>query len=138
MLLYIKSKDSIDKSQVIQTLEIRFTFLDRQKKLVFFMQIGYAIDNITENTIYITLKINIRVRKNFVVRTNMLWLQRLSLIINKISIINLKLFISMNKQLQKAKRLDISSNSIFKELFLVVLIGDFYQFTFISRKSFMK
>lgn len=90
---------------------------------------------IKRNTIYIILEINTKPRKDFINKVNTLWLQYLSLIIDEISIINLKLFTSINKQLWKAKKSDISSISIFGGLSIIVLIGNFYQFTLVIGKA---
>lgn len=49
--------------------------------------------------------------------------------------ISLKLLILINKHLLKTRRLDISLISIFKGLLLIVLMGDFYQFVFIIKKT---
>lgn len=134
MLLYIKSEDGVGKSQVIQVLEMRFIFLNRQKELVISILTDCAADNIRGNTIYIILEINTRIEKDFIIKTNTLWLQRLSFVIDKISIINIKLFILIDRQLQRAKILDMSSTLIFGRLFLIVLMGDFYQFASVIEK----
>ncbi len=49
--------------------------------------------------------------------------------------IDLKLLISINKQLQKAKELNSHSSIVFIGLPLVVLIRDFYQFTLVLGKA---
>lgn len=92
-------------------------------------------DGIRESTIYTILKINTRFRKKIVFKANILWLQCLSLVVNEVTMIDLKLLILMDKQLQKVKRLNISSTSIFGGLPLIVLMEDFYQFTLVTRKT---
>lgn len=52
------------------------------------------------------------------------------------SIIYLKLLISIDKKLQKAKNSDIFSITFFKRLSLVILMRDFYQFASVIRKVF--
>ena len=52
------------------------------------------------------------------------------------NIIDFKLFISINKQLQKAKGSDISSITFLGRFSLVVLIGDFYQFLLVTGSAF--
>lgn len=50
--------------------------------------------------------------------------------------IDLKLFILIEKQLQKVKGLDLYSTIVFGRLSLVVLMGDFYQFAPVLGKAF--
>lgn len=51
---------------------MRFTFLDKQKKLVMSALIGCAIDGIKRITIHTTLRINIKAEKDFIVKINIL------------------------------------------------------------------
>lgn len=70
LLLYIKDKDGIRKSCIIQALELEFTFLGRQAKLVISMPTGCVVDRIGGSTIYIALGINNGVEKSFVAKAN--------------------------------------------------------------------
>lgn len=49
--------------------------------------------------------------------------------------IDLKLLISIGKQIQKARRLNLYLTTVFGRLLLVVLVGDFYQFTSVLGKA---
>ncbi len=49
--------------------------------------------------------------------------------------INLKLLVSIDKQLQKARRSDLHSTMVFGGLPLVVRIENFYQFTPVLEKT---
>lgn len=51
------------------------------------------------------------------------------------SMIDLKLFISINKQLQKAKKSSFYLTTVFDRLHLVVIMADFYQFALILGKA---
>lgn len=55
-----------------------------------------------------------------------------SLFINKPSMIYLKLHARIIKQLHKAQGAIISSVALFKSLFLLIFMDDFYQLWFIS------
>ena len=99
LLLYIKSEGGVGKSRVVQALELGFIFLGRQVKLVISTPTGYAVDGIGGSTIHTALEIHIRVGKSFVIKINTLWSQRFSLIIDKVSMIDLKLLTSIDKQL---------------------------------------
>lgn len=56
------------------------------------------------------------------------------LIVDKVSIIDLKLFTSIDQQLIKARRISSNSTLVFSGLSLVVLMDDFYQFALIQEK----
>ena len=58
---------------------------------------GYATDGIGGSTIHTILEINNRARKSFIAEANMLWLQKFSLVIDKDSIIDMKLFTLIDK-----------------------------------------
>lgn len=72
LLLYIRGENNIGKSQIIQALKMRFTFLNKQKELVISISTSCIANSIRGNIIHIALEINTKVRKNFVVKTNML------------------------------------------------------------------
>lgn len=112
LLLYVRSKDNFGKSWIFQALEIRFIFLNKQKELVISALTDCTANCIRRNITYIALEINTQTRKKIFVKINILYLQCLSLIINKVSIIEFKFLILIGKQLQKARRSDISSTLI--------------------------
>lgn len=51
---------------------MEFTFLDRQKELIISAPIDCVANNLSESIIYITLEINTRIRKDFVITVNTL------------------------------------------------------------------
>ena len=57
------------------------------------------------------------------------------MIVDEVSMIDLKLLTIIDKQLQKAKSSDTSSTTFFEGLSLVVLIEDFYQFVPVTEKA---
>lgn len=135
LLLYVRGEGGVGKSRVVQALELDFTLLSRRKELVISAPTGSVADGIRGSTIYTALGINTRAGKVFVVKANTLWSQRSLLIVDEVSMIDLKLLTSIDKQLQKARGLDISSTSIFGGLSLVVLMEDSYQFASVTGKT---
>lgn len=81
--------------------------MGKQKKLVISLPIDCIVDSIEGSSIYILQEINTRVKKDFIIKANILWLKYLFLVIKKVNIIKLNLFISIDRQLQKAKRSDL-------------------------------
>ena len=68
-------------------------------------------------------------------KKNARWSQRSSLIVDEVSMIDLKLLTIIDKQMRKAKGSDTSSTTFFGGLLLVVLMGDFYQFAPMTEKA---
>ena len=135
LLLYMQEKGGVGKSRVVKALEMGFAFLDRRKKLVISAPTRCAAEGIRGSTMYTALEVNTCRGRNFVAKKNARWSQRSSLMIDEVSIIDLKLLTIIDKQLRKAKGSDTSSMTFFRGLLLVVLMGDFYQFAPVTRKA---
>lgn len=85
------------KSRVVKAIEIGFTLLSRRKKLVILAPTRFAANSIGRNTVYITLRVNNWIKKNYQVKINLQWLYCSLLIIDKMSMIDLKLLTSIDK-----------------------------------------
>lgn len=72
LLLYIKGESDVGKCCIIQALELRFTFLSRQAKLVIPIPTNYIANRIERSTIHITLNNNTRADKSFIGKINTL------------------------------------------------------------------
>ena len=105
-----------------------FVLLDRKNELVFSAPIRYVAKSIRGSIIYITLSINTYKTKNLSINISGLWTHCLLLIINELRMTYVKLVASMDKQLYRARSAIAFLTVLFGGLFLVVLIGDFYQF----------
>lgn len=64
MLKYIKDKGGVGKNRVVKAIKIEFAPLRRRKKLVISMPTSLLANNISENIVYITLRVNNRVGIN--------------------------------------------------------------------------
>lgn len=113
---------------MVKALEMRFSFLGRRKKLVILAPTGFAAESNGGNTVYIALRVNTRSGKSYVSKINTQWSEQSSLIVDKVSMIDLKLLTSIDKHLQKVKRSAVSSITFLGGLLLVMLMRDFYQF----------
>lgn len=81
--------------------------------------------------------------KSLCTNISRIWTHQSSLIIDELSMIQLKLLAKIDKQLYKAQNVIISSIALFDGLFLIILIGDFYQFApvnghFLWNRSYSK
>ncbi len=128
LLIYVRGEGAVGKSRVVKAIEMGFTLLGRRKELVISAPTGSAANVIGRSTVHTALGVNNRAGKNYQVKINSQWLYRSSLIIDEVSMIDLKLLTSMDKQLRKAKGTNSHSTTVFGGLPLVVLMGDFYQF----------
>lgn len=81
---------------------------------------------------YIALSINNYKAKSLFTNINKLQTYHLLFIINKLSMIQIKLFALINKQLRKTKSAISFLTILFIGLSLIVLIGNFYQFALIN------
>ena len=136
MLLYIRGEVGVGKSRVIKALQMGFNLLQRQNGLVIAAPTGCAAKGIGGNTIHIALSMNTRTSENRQVRPSPAWTRCSALIIDEISMIDLKLLATIDKQLQKAKCFSASSTAVFGGLSLVILTGNFYQFPPVIGQSF--
>lgn len=81
-----------------------FTLFDRKKELVIFTFICFVPNGYGASIVYTALGVNNRVKKNYQVKNSVQWLYRSCLIIYGVNIIDLLLLISIDTQLQKARR----------------------------------
>ncbi len=61
-----------------------------------------------------------------------IWTYQSSVIIYELCMIQLELLTKMDKQLCKVQSANVSSIALFGDLPLIILMGDFYQFAFVS------
>lgn len=125
LLIYIKGEEGIRKSRVIKVIKMDFIILSRRKDLVISMPIDSAANSIGRSTTDNTLGINNWVGKNYQAKNNAKYLYYSALIIDEMSIIDLKLLKSIEKQLQKAKKISSHWTTVFSKLSLVILMGYF-------------
>ncbi len=107
LLIYIKGDERVGKSRVVKAIEMGYILLSRRKDLVISAPTGSAANSIDGSTVHTVLGVNNRVGKNYQAKINAQWLYCSSLIIDKVSMIDLKLLTSIDKQLQKARGLDL-------------------------------
>lgn len=132
LLLYVRREEYVAKSCVIHALKIEFTLLDKRNELMFLVPTGYAAEDIRRRTVYIAVSISTCNVKSLSTNVNAIWTHQSSLIIDVLSMIPLGLLAIIDKQLYKAQNAIVFLISLFDNLPLVILIGDFYQFTPLS------
>ena len=126
LFLYVKGEGGVGKSQVIKALQLGYSMLDRSQELAIIAPTGAAANNIGGSTIHTALSINKDGKSSTKMRGP--WTQQTALIIDEISMLDLKMFATIDQQLLQAKSLLQDSTAIFGGLSVVLLMGDFYQF----------
>lgn len=96
-LIYVKDEGGVRKKRVVKAIEMGFALLSRRNELVISALTGSTANSISRSTIPTALEVNNRARKNYQVKINAQWSYCSFLIIDKVSIIDLKLFTSMDK-----------------------------------------
>lgn len=59
LLIYIKRESGIGENKVVKAIKIGFTLLNKRNKLVVSIFIGFIVNKIGQNTIYIDIRVNI-------------------------------------------------------------------------------
>ena len=92
---------------------------------------GTITDNIGGSTIYTSLAIHIKNKYRKLSSVFFLYTTRYILIVNEINIVKLDMLSDIIKQLTKACSIFNKSTAIFGGLPILIIIGDFYQFSLI-------
>lgn len=129
LLLYIRGEGGVGKSRVVMAIEIGFSLLSRKDQLVLAAPTGAAANNIGGSTIHTCLGIGVRNKQGRSQKVSSLWTRRFALIIDEISMVELDMLSNIGKQLAKARGLGNDSTAVFGGLPIVILMGDFYQFS---------
>ncbi|KAJ5142747.1 uncharacterized protein N7515_001534 [Penicillium bovifimosum] len=111
LLLCITGEGGTGKTQIPKAIEAALDVLGRKHELMLTAPTGAAADN---------LGVTARVRK--------LWARKTILVIDEMSMIDLKMLSVINDQCKAARSLPRSSPDLFGGLPVVILIGDFFQF----------
>lgn len=99
LLIYIRGKGGVEKSKVVKAIKMGFILVSIRKELVISAPTGFTANSIDRSIGYIALGVNNQVRKNYQAKINVQWLYCSSLIIDKVSMIDLKLLTLISKQL---------------------------------------
>lgn len=82
---------------MIHVLEIGFTLLNKRNKFMILTPIGCAADGLGRSKVHIALNINTCKIRSSYTSISKLWLHQSLFIINKLSMIYLRLFATINK-----------------------------------------
>jgi hypothetical protein len=103
----------------------------RKDEVILMEPTGVAADNIGGNTYHTSLGISINKTQEPVMgsRVRRLWSRKTIMIIDEVSMMDLSMLSTINSLCKIARSLDWNSPDLFGGLPIVILMGDFYQFS---------
>jgi hypothetical protein len=129
-LMYIGGEGGTGKSQIIKTVIAAMTLLHRDQEIMLMAPTGAAADNIGGNTYHTALGMSVGNRSNRKPprRIQQLWSRKTIIMIDEISMVDLRTLARINERCKMARCLSADSPELFGGVPMVVLMGDFYQF----------
>jgi hypothetical protein len=136
-LLYVGGEGGTGKSRIIEAVRLGMQLLERQNEVLVIAPTGNAAKNVQGSTIHTGLDVAVRGRRKRQVssRVRSLWAHKTMLIIDEISMVSSKLMDSIDKQCNIMKNLSSDSTAVFGGLPIVIVLGDFHQFSPIQAKA---
>jgi hypothetical protein len=130
-LLYIGGEGGVGKSRIIKGIVAGMDLILCKDEIILMAPTGAAADNIGGNTYHTSLGISINKTQEGIMGScvRRLWSRKTIMIIDEVSIVDLSMLNTINNQCKIARSLDRSSPDLFGGLPIVILIGDFYQFS---------
>jgi len=136
-LLYVGGEGGTGKSRIIDAVRLGMALLEREKEILVIAPTGNAAKNVQGSTIHTGLDVAVRGhrKRGTSARVRSLWANKTMLIIDEISMVSSKLMDSIDKQCKLLKSLDSNSSAVFGGLHIVIVLGDFHQFSPIQAKA---
>jgi ATP-dependent exoDNAse (exonuclease V) alpha subunit len=136
-LLYVGGEGGTGKSRIIDAVRLGMVLLEREKEILVLAPTGNAAKNVQGSTIHTGLDVAVRGhrKQRTSARVRSLWTNKTMLIIDEISMVSSKLMDSIDKQCKLMKSLDSNSSAVFGGLHIVIVLGDFHQFSPIQAKA---
>lgn len=107
LLIYGKSKGGVRKNKVMKAIKMEFTLLERRNELVISIFTSSVVNKIGQSKIHTAIGVNTWVEKTHKLKVNAQWWYRSSLMIDKMSMIDLKLLTSIDQHLRKVRRISL-------------------------------
>ncbi|CEJ61920.1 hypothetical protein PMG11_10436 [Penicillium brasilianum] len=129
-LLYIGGEGGTGKSQIVKAIVAGMSLIGRKDEVVLMAPTGAAADNIGGNTYHTSLGISIDRSRETGMRSRVrqLWSRKTIMIVDEVSMMDLRMISVIDNQCKIVKALDRSSPDLFGGLPVVIFIGDFFQF----------
>jgi hypothetical protein len=128
LLLCITGEGGTGKTQIPRAIEAALEVLGRKHEIILTAPTGAAADNLGGSTYHTSLGINLSFRAAISTRVRRLWAKKTILVIDEMSMVDLRMLSVINNQCKVARSLPRSSPDLFGGLPIVILMGDFFQF----------
>ncbi|KAJ5654961.1 hypothetical protein N7490_001964 [Penicillium lividum] len=128
LLLCITGEGGTGKTRIPKAIEAALCILGRKHEIILTAPTGAAADNLGGNTYHTSLGINLSYKAAVSTRVRRLWARKTILVIDEMSMVDLKMLSVINNQCKVARSLPRSSPDLFGGLPIVILMGDFFQF----------
>ncbi len=138
LLLVIRGESGVSKSQVIKAISQAYNIIDKSDSIFITAPTRVAADNISESTLHTALGIDTRKTKETVKgqqKMEKIWRNKIAVVVDEMSMINLDLLAIVNLHLSKAKALHKNSSAVLGGLPVVIFLGNFFQFSPIIGRS---
>jgi hypothetical protein len=139
-LLYVGGEGGVGKSQIIKAIVAGMDLIRRKEEVILMAPTGAAADNISGNTYHTALGISIAKAQKTTVssRVRKLWSKKTVMVIDEVSMTDLSMLSTINSQCKIARSLGRSSPDLFGGLPIVILMGDFHQFSPVRGQALWK
>jgi Helitron helicase-like domain at N-terminus/PIF1-like helicase len=143
-LLYVGGEGGTGKSRIIDAVRLGMGLLGRDREVFVAAYTGNAAKNVEGSTIHTGFNLAVRKKKNQLPPTELsevsprvmaLWANKTILIIDEVSMVSSKLMDSIDKRCRIVKNLDPNSTAVFGGLHIVIVLGDFHQFSPVRARS---
>jgi hypothetical protein len=136
-LLYVGGEGGTGKSWVIDAVRLGMKLLEREKEVLVIAPTGNAAKNVRGSTIHTGLDVAVgsHRKRGASSRVRSLWTNKTMLIIDEISMVSSKLMDSVDKQCKVMKNLNSNSTAVFGGLHVIIVLGDFHQFSPVQAKA---
>ena len=140
LLLYVGGEGGTGKSQIIKSIVAGMDLINRKEEIILLAPTGAAADNINGNTIHTSLGISIGKKRppKASPRVKRLWRNKTIMVIDEISMVDLRMLNTINNHCKSAKSLDRNSSDLFGGLPIVLFMGDFFQFPPVKGRALWK
>lgn len=129
LLFVIRSKSNIDKSQVIKSIYKVYNIISKIDRIFITASTRTAANNINSSILHIVLGIDTQKTKASVQvqqKLEKLWYNKTAMIVNKMSMVSLDFFVTIDLYFNKAKFLYKNLSSILDGLSVLILLGNFF------------
>ena len=138
LLLVVRRKGGVGKSQVIKAIYRAYDVIGKVDQIFITAPTKAAANNISGSTLHTALGIDTRKTKESIKgqqKLEKLWRNKTAIIVDKMSMVSLDFFATVDLYLGRAKSLYKNLSAVFGGLSIVIFLDDFFQFSPVIKRS---